>query len=74
VCSKRRESLRVWVNFIPGAEPCLCLYQLPWGTGKRNAASACLAIKGKRLASTHLTNLKERNYTLSSCCMHTGHY
>lgn len=23
VCSKRRESRRAWVNFIPGAEPCL---------------------------------------------------
>lgn len=47
VCSKRRESLSVWVNVIPGTESCLFSWVLAWRTGKGSATSVFHAMKRK---------------------------
>lgn len=50
VCSKRRESLSVWVSVIPGTESCLFSWLLAWRTGKGSATSDSHAMKRKWMA------------------------
>lgn len=71
MCSKRRESLRVWVNFIPGTEPCL----FPEEQGREVQLLFLLLLKGNEWWSIHFINLKEfcikeSDNILSPCYTH----